>query len=132
MKHQNTEAHTFATRRVAAVALASVALLGMIKTGAVVHDAWNKNQTHMGYVRNPNTIPESERVTIPVMDGDTASGIAREYAPPHTDNADLTLEILNQSDKQRPLQPGQTVVVERSLLDPQKAAELDRPAPALE
>jgi hypothetical protein len=132
MKHRNNEAPNYTSRRVAAAALAGLALLGVYKGGNAAVDAWNKNQVHMNYVRNPNTIPENERVTIPVIDGDTASGIAREYSPQDANSADLTLEILNQSDDKGFLHPGQTVVVERSLLDPQKAADLVKQQPALE
>jgi hypothetical protein len=127
MKHtKETPNHT--RRRVAAVAMVALAGVGAAKG----HEAWDANQRHVSYVQHPNTIPEGEAMKIVIKQGDTAFDIAHEYSPEDANSSDLTLEIQNQADENGLLHPGQEVIVERDLLDPQKAIDLAKQQTALE
>jgi hypothetical protein len=127
MKHTN-EAPKYTLRRAVAAAGVVLAAAGVAKG----YGAIEANQRHVSYVQHPNTIPEDEAMKIVIKQGDTAFDVAHELSPKDANSSDLTLEIQNQADENGLLHPGQEVIVERDLLDPQKAIDLAKQQTALE
>lgn len=112
--NQDPKKPNYAARQAVAAGAILVAAMGVVKS----HDIWTDNQRHMQYVEDPSTIPKNESVPLTINAGDTAFDIAHHYAHDNVANAEaLTDEIQNQADKGI-LHPGQSVVVERTLIDP--------------
>lgn len=124
MKHTPNSAPkttNYRGRRLGAAAL----LLTVGLVGAQGARVFADDLRHVQYVNHPNTIPEKEAVSLQIGGGDTAFDLGHRLAAEDTSRAnDLTAEIQNQADKKGLLHPGQTVEIERSLVDADKLPEL--------